>query len=632
METVVSIKIHFACLLKDLCIDEYTRSYLLSRLDAEGTRFLTATLPGLWKSVLTSIERGRYDYRTNTSFSRKGNLPRVFRGFFRRIFDSEGFLLDDPDPQAIAAIRQACEYYYKCSFAFQDSDLAAAEKKFLACEEELAQPDAFDSDFVDACRKSFETYYAPVSNATVDSILQSARPRFGPGSFVTPHVLQDVADLDSGEFKITRASLTGTCRVDQRPFSGFFKAYPSSPETIKLVNEGLTSTVMFVPKDGRGPRTISKEPLFLLKMQLGFFDWISSKLQAVTGKRINFTDQTINRQLALDGSRTRKWATFDLKEASDRVSYAVASRIFRHSPGIYYFISRMRSTHTRLPSGKVLRLNKLSGMGSGLTFPLMALTIHLAVCTHVSKRLGLSYPEVSKNVYVYGDDLVVPKAYVPFVHDALTMVGLKLNLDKSFFKGPFRESCGGDYINGAEVVPVRFKCSWLKMPSVRESTLAGNRIRFAGPHAAVSIERHCRELIKKGLHQTAEYLYTHLERMLGAKLPYVYGNTPYLGRLTDRESQVLLQTSQPRVFAPVAVQRQAQWPDPYRYLATKLRPKAPPASWDFNPLYLERSQTGSLGDWSERYNCSLVVRRNVPAFLLTEGPNSKSRREMFGIS
>lgn len=459
----------FTCLLRDLCIDNVSRDYLVRRLNAEGTKFLTVTLPGLWKTTLFSIERGFFDYKECTSFARKGKLPLVMNGLFRKIFDARGFLLAVPCENAFLAIRQVCEYWYKCAFTFSEEQLDAATESFLSVEADMkSSKDSISWDFVDECRKSFETYYPSLVKPRIEDVLNQYRPRFGPGS--VHHQKEKFSKMSASELKMSDGSLVGTCRSDQKPFAGFFKAYPGSPEVVNPVDEWKLSKVLFVPKDARGPRVISKEPMFLLKMQMSFLDWSTEALEKETNFRINFADQSKNRELARQGSIDGKITTADLKEASDRIRYLVALALYGNSPIFHYFLTKVRSTHSVLKtkkSVKTVRLTKLSGMGSGLTFPILALTIHIAVCTMISKRHAIPYRDVMSMVYVYGDDLIVPTMYYHHVKPALEAVGLMLNANKSFSKGPFRESCGGDFLHGKEVSPIRLKLTNSDLPTIK---------------------------------------------------------------------------------------------------------------------------------------------------------------------
>lgn len=698
----------FACLLRDLCIDNVSRDYMTRRLNAEGVKFLTVTLPGLWKSTLISIERGFFDYKEVTSFARKGKLPLVMNGLFRELFDSRGILLDNPCEKALLAIRQVCEYWYKCAFTFSEDQLDAATESFLSCEADMKKSkDSISWDFVDQCRKSFETYYKSLVKPRIEDILNQYRPRFGPGS--VHHQKEKLSKMPAAELKRSVSSLVGTCRTDQKPFAGFFKPYPSAPVKVHAVDEWKLSQVMFVPKDSRGPRVISKEPMFLLKMQMSFLDWSTEALELETNFRINFADQSKNRELAQQGSIDGKITTADLKEASDRIRYSVALAIYGNSPVFNYFLTKVRSTHSVIKSKKsvkTIRLTKLSGMGSGLTFPILALTIHIAVCTMISKRHALPYKEVSDQVYVYGDDLIVPTMYYHHVKPALEAVGLMLNSSKSFSKGPFRESCGGDFLNGKEVSPIRLKLTSSKLPSTSEvdhfrvvlkhrkkvvdsyrsetisrvteklvvrtingkrtisscpvtttskiirsyksetrvkhlATLPkrGFRLNLSSSLSLVSLERHARLCVSRGLLEVSEFIYAYIESVIG-KLPIVGGTVPFLGRYSLNTHEVVTQKLPEVVYTTAAVIGPIQEPCPYTYLGTKLTResrKAPSSrarvfetsamlhSWgredhkttvyDYSSL---AAQPGiDFGKYNERYALNVQPKRDVQAWHLT---------------
>jgi hypothetical protein len=95
-------------------------------------------------------------------------------------------------------------------------------------------------------------------------------------------------------------------------------------------------------------------------------------------------------------------------------------------------------------------------MGSALTFPLEAMVFTTVIFLALQKELG--HP-LTKNdilsfkgrVRVYGDDLIVPTDSVPLVIEELNTFGYKVNLNKSFWTGKFRESCGKEYYDGFDV-------------------------------------------------------------------------------------------------------------------------------------------------------------------------------------
>jgi hypothetical protein len=51
-------------------------------------------------------------------------------------------------------------------------------------------------------------------------------------------------------------------------------------------------------------------------------------------------------------------------------------------------------------------------------------------------------------VSVYGDDVVISSQAAQTAKEFYSLLGLKINDDKSFIDGPYRESCGEEYYNG----------------------------------------------------------------------------------------------------------------------------------------------------------------------------------------
>lgn len=58
-----------------------------------------------------------------------------------------------------------------------------------------------------------------------------------------------------------------------------------------------------------------------------------------------------------------------------------------------------------------------------------------------------------RTVSVFGDDIICPTDCAKSVTAALVFFGFKLNEEKSFVSGKFRESCGGDYFKGLDMRP-----------------------------------------------------------------------------------------------------------------------------------------------------------------------------------
>lgn len=143
-----------------------------------------------------------------------------------------------------------------------------------------------------------------------------------------------------------------------------------------------------------------------------------------------------------------KLATLDLKDASDRLRLDVVQRLL--PPNWAEALTACRSGMTELPDGRVVMLHKHAPMGSAVCFPVMALVIW-SLLTAIAPRFDRNA------ILVYGDDIIVPTYLASDAIQVLEAVGLRVNRNKSFTCGPFRESCGEEYVYGVRVTPVRLR-------------------------------------------------------------------------------------------------------------------------------------------------------------------------------
>lgn len=561
----------------DCGCDSYTISYLVRRLNSEGVRFLTVNLPKLGKSVLRSMELKKFVRPTD--FAWKARSLRYFRSLLDKIFcHKTGDLLDDYCVISFNYIRQLCEYAYKLGLAFTPEQNSVAEAKYLAVNRELGDL-SYDPTWLEKLRKAAENYYKPLFKTEVHEIL-SHGTRPGPGAFVGSDLTRRTAGVPWYIWKINPQCVTGTCNSSQTPFSGYFKPYPSAPTPIIPVEESRICQVRFVKKDSRGPRVISKEPYHQLRAQMAFFSWSSRTLELVSRCRINFVDQSVNQRLAKSSSIDGSNATLDLKDASDRIGYKLARHVFSNAPGVSYFLRNFRSTHFELPSGRRGRLSAVAGMGSGLTFPLLAFFVQLSVCVAVVDRTGLPFEEVRSFVYVYGDDLIVPTRWVEYAFKGLEKSGLLVNHDKSYWRGPFRESCGGDYINGNECAPVRLKLHSCDLPSPKECRDGFSFTRFDA-EIVKALVAHSHELRRSGMNATASFWEISLSKVI--PMPYVGYGSPVLGRYTWDSSLVYQQACGGDAGSPdgyifkaarvLPVLEDSRTRCPYKFLGGSLKPK-----------------------------------------------------------
>jgi hypothetical protein len=205
------------------------------------------------------------------------------------------------------------------------------------------------------------------------------------------------------------------------------------------------SRLGFVPKNASSLRTTCTQPGLSMMFQLGIGDYLAGLLKRLG---LDITDQTRNQRLAREGSLTGDLATLDLRSASDTISCGLVEHLL---PMPWYeFLAYGRASYCEFPHKRIIRLSQFSSMGNGFTFPLQTLIFWALTCTCVPRHQR-------HLVSVYGDDIICPTSCVAAVRDLLTVAGFWLNEEKSFSAGPFRESCGADYMNGINVRPAYLK-------------------------------------------------------------------------------------------------------------------------------------------------------------------------------
>jgi hypothetical protein len=364
--------------------------------------------------------------------------------------------------------------------------------------------------------------------------------------------------------------------------------------------------VVTVPKTLKGPRIIAMESPCMQYTQQAIRSLLYETIENsdLTSGHVNFRDQTVNQELALMSSLTGQYATIDLKDASDRVPRELALEMFRGNPDLRDAIDACRTNSAVLPNGQVIApLAKFASMGSALCFPIEAMYFY-TICVMALlelQNLPVSHRNaylVSRDVFVYGDDIMVPTQYAISVIDCLQKYNCKVNAAKTFLSGSFRESCGMDAYAGECVTPTYLR-----------NDVPNNR-------------RQAKELIswvatgnlfyKRGYWRTAQFILHKCEQSLGP-LPYVSDVSPALGRVSflgyrsadrwDGHTQSL----QVRAWVPGAVYRSDRI-DGYSALQKSfLQPHYHGFTCDIvevDPLNLERFAL---------YGAVTLQRRGVPA-------------------
>lgn len=219
-----------------------------------------------------------------------------------------------------------------------------------------------------------------------------------------------------------------------------------------------TEKVTFVPKNAKTRRTIGIGGNLDMFCQLG----IKAELQdCLLSVGVDLSNQERNKQLAREGSlyaydfagieNENQYSTIDLAAASDTISYELVKLLL---PARWFAVlDDLRFKRGRF-NGKNVLYEKFSAMGNGFTFPLESL-IFWALAKASIQDNGFS-AKIS-DIAIYGDDIIVRKKTVHGVVLTLEWAGFSINHEKSFYKGWFKESCGGDYFKGQDVRPFYLK-------------------------------------------------------------------------------------------------------------------------------------------------------------------------------
>jgi len=507
------------------CVAKVSKRDLLtirSRVQKQGLSFLTITLPDFCSDFERSLELGQVDPSLFRYFRKSGAIPAFLQDMLGRIFDKETGRILNENPQKIATIirsvRQICLTFKKTKLPCTPSRERKALEGFVQTELEFNDLQIPESDVSRFREVSFLLW----NRVTIRMDINTMVPKHGPGNTAercSPNGkyrwdywcdrLEPYFPLVGVGYPISIGSATPY-------YEEFKKVKIASPE------EELPSRVVQVPKTLKSPRTIAIEPCCMQFAQQGIRDQLYSVLESdsLTRGHINFADQSVNQRLAMASSIDGRLATIDLKDASDRVPRSLALEMFNGNPVIRDAIDSCRSTKAVLKDGRIVHLQKFASMGNALCFPVEAMYFYtLSVLALLDKRdlpvSRRSIENVSADVYVYGDDLIVPSDDATVVFDYLQRFNCKVNTRKTFYRGLFRESCGVDAYGGIEVTPIYIT----RRPpeNLRDSSEIIGWVATANA------------LYKQGFFQASDYMFKHIEGIVGF-LPHLPENSGGLGK------------------------------------------------------------------------------------------------------
>jgi hypothetical protein len=503
-----------------------------SRVKDEGLSFLTITLPKFCQAFEKALAFGFIDSHDFSGFrmEKHGSIPAFLQGMISQIFDRETGRMKNDDspvdtgvdcsdyPTLVEGVRQICLTLKKIRIECTPERVQLALQSFVNTEQSFQMFSVLDEDISSFATVSFVLYSDLLRTITLDELLC----KHGPGA---------TADGRAGNSKY-RWRFWHDRLEPYFPLigNGYPLGTPSESEELNSVtyvpvDQELPVKVVTVPKTLKSPRIIAEEPCCAQFAQQAIKDELTTRLETYrfTSGHINFRDQTVNQKLALMASIHGRLATIDLSDASDRVPRDLALKMFDSNPDLRDAIDACRSTMAQLPDGRLVGpLMKFASMGSALCFPVEAMYFY-AVCV-VALLRAQSLPEtpgnvfkVSRQVYVYGDDIIVPSTYADAVFDHLQKYNCKVNSNKTFFCGSFRESCGVDAFRGYEVTP-----TYITRECPKDRQQASEIISW------VAAANH---FYKKGYWLTAQSIFHKVEKVVGI-LPYVSETSPLLGRIS----------------------------------------------------------------------------------------------------
>lgn len=506
-----------------------------------GLRFATRDLVDLCKHFDRSLCSGNLTLPRIPGLKaqkRGGVLPRLFGGLLTKIFNDDGSLVYDPDPTAVFLFRQltlvAKKIQLPCTErivnetiqTFQDTDraLSIPNWNWESAEEESQEKYSWSLTDYHSCgspsccsadmasnRGSNLQVVQQVSDFVVTILIghidyMVGTPKHGPGVVAVPMAKSYKYDFTNWNQRLDSFF----------PMSDLAFANINHMDAVigDIGQEEISSRLCVVPKTQKAPRLIAAEPVehqWCQQILMDYFYKLPGKFRRKSGRSyfghsIFFHNQEENREAARRASIDGSSATIDLSAASDRLSLRFIERWARNNVPL---LEALRASRTLSVSSTnwddPIVLRKYAPMGNATTFPIQTfcfytIAVAAVLCSRALAVTSRNIDVCSREVRVFGDDIIIPSDSVEILTQLLEDVELKVNIDKSCTAGLFRESCGMDAFMGYDVSPAYWHgpCE-------------------SKPESIVSTVECSNNFYSKGLLHTAEYVRT----TLGRNVPYV---------------------------------------------------------------------------------------------------------------
>jgi hypothetical protein len=486
-------------------------------VESRGLGFFTLDLPVLDSLLTKGLESGSLVLSGPLTrvVSGRVRVPRFLSGLWLRVFDRDARLRPEPDVNAILFLRQIFCLGKRLLVEPSDNRRKAVIQKYHDIERGLRNPSlSWDCD--DLTGKSF-------SSLTLCEAASTHLPLFPDSnqdrleSYRILRKAQQIADLivdrlswinpelyseqleSQGKgigFKHGPGAVSERLRNEEKSdflnwpmkLEGMFP-FETCGKTVGNVRERPSrnerpSRLICVPKTAKGPRLIAAEPAAHQWCQQLVWRFMEDEIRRLfKGAFINFRKQQLSGELVLSASLSRDLATVDLSDASDRLTCWTVERVFRRNPALLRSLHAARTRYLMDETSSdrsFLKLRKFASQGTATTFPVQSFVfLILALASSVEGKV--TWDNIMKQrsrVRVYGDDIIIPRRGYVALCKLMDLLQLKVNKEKSFVNGHFRESCGIDGYKGYDVTPVHPQCIVPDGPASCESVLATSNNLF----------------------------------------------------------------------------------------------------------------------------------------------------------
>lgn len=296
-----------------------------------------------------------------------------------------------------------------------------------------------------------------------------SRARYGPGASVgvsgdSTHYASKLMSWDCNEAAVDLA--VDSLALDKGAWEaiGFDARESTNPDAVagfkrearRVVIDSVVNhdKLLFVFKNAKALRSIGAQPTLSGMLQLGIDAEVKDLLTSVG---VELDNQELNQKLAFEGSRdwrqTNPWCTLDKSSASNLVAKLLPGLIFpREWSKLLWKVRTPNYLAPDFMGGGIHAYEMYAGMGNGTTFSVESL-IFAAIAFAVSEVEEPAMCGKSRVFAVYGDDVILRRNAVDKYIQLAEYLGFRMNIEKSFYEGPFRESCGADYWDGVNIRP-----------------------------------------------------------------------------------------------------------------------------------------------------------------------------------